>query len=139
MPDEQFKRHIAFKIRVGDITIGKPIMDNERFAFLELGDKKIIRVNLVGNMVDRYQSEGESKYISLTLDDGSGQIRLKIFGDDVDRFKDITQGQTVLVIGLLRSYNNETYISPEIIREIDKRVDRVMKQLERKYKWTDTQ
>lgn len=119
MPDEQFKRHIAYKLRVGDITIGKPIMDEERFSFLELGDKKIVRVNIVGNIVDRYQSEGESKYISLTLDDGSGQIRLKIFGDDVERFKDIVQGQTILVIGLLRSYNNETYISPEILKEID--------------------
>ena len=119
MPEQEFKRHIAYKLRVRDITIGKPVMDAERFSFLELGDKKIVRVNVMGNIVDRYQSEGESKYISLTLDDGSGQIRLKIFGDDVERFKEIVQGNTVLIIGLLRSFNNEMYISPEIIKEID--------------------
>ena len=119
MPEQQFKRHVAYKLRIGDITIGKPIMDGERFSFLELGDKKIMRVNVIGNIVDRYQSEGESKYISLTLDDGSGQIRLKIFGDDVEKFKDIIQGQTILVIGLLRSFNNEIYISPEIIKQIE--------------------
>ena len=119
MPEQEFKRHIAYKLRVGDITIGKPIIDGERFSFLELGDKKIVRVNVVGNIVDRYQSEGESKYISLTLDDGSGQIRLKIFGDNVEKFKDIVQGQTILVIGVLRSFNNETYISPEIIKQMD--------------------
>lgn len=119
MPEQEFKRHIAYKLRVGDITIGKPIMDGERFSFLELGNKKIVRVNVVGNIVDRYQSEGESKYISLTFDDGSGQIRLKIFGDDVEKFKDVVQGQTILVIGLLRSFNNEIYISPEIIKQID--------------------
>lgn len=121
MPEQEFKRHIAYKLRVGDITIGKPIIDGERFSFLELGDKKIVRVNVVGNIVDRYQSEGESKYISLTLDDGSGQIRLKIFGDNVEKFKDIVQGQTILVIGVLRSFNNETYISPEIIKQMDPR------------------
>ncbi len=119
MPEQQFKRHIAYKLRVGDISIGKTIMDGERFSFLELGDKKIVRVNVVGNIVDKYQSEGESKYISLTLDDGSGQIKLKIFGDDVEKFKDVVQGQTVLVIGLLRSFNNEIYVTPEIIKEID--------------------
>jgi len=119
MPEEQFKRHIAYKLRIKDITIGKPIIDGERFSFLELGNKKIVRVNVMGNIIDRYQSEGESKYISLTLDDGSGQIRLKIFGDDVEKFKDIVQGQTVLIIGLLRNYNNEIYITPEIIRELD--------------------
>ena len=119
MPEQEFKRHIAYKLRIRDITIGKPVMDAERFSFLELGDKKIVRVNVMGNIVDRYQSEGESKYISLTLDDGSGQIRLKIFGDDVEKFKEIVQGNTVLIIGLLRSFNNEVYISPEIIKEID--------------------
>jgi RPA family protein len=119
MPDEQFKRNIAYKLRIGDILIGKPILDNERFSFLELGDKKVIRINLVGNIVDKYESEGESKYLSLTLDDGSGQIKLKCFGDDSDKFRNILQGQTILVIGLLRVFNNEIYVSPEIIKEID--------------------
>jgi len=119
MPDQQFKRHIAFKFRIGDILIGKPIMDGERFSFLELGDKKIIRVNIIGNIVDKYESEGDKKYSFFTLDDGSGQIKLKSFGDDVEKFKNIGQGQTILVIGVLRNFNNETYISPEIIKEQD--------------------
>ena len=117
--EQKFKRHIAYKFRIGDLLIGKPIMDNERFSFLELGDKKIIRVNVVGNIVDRYDSEGETTFTSFTLDDGSGQIKLRVFADDVPKFKNIVQGQTVVVIGLLRNYNNETYISPEIIKEQD--------------------
>ena len=119
MADEQFKRHIAFKLRIGDALIGKPILDGERFSFLELGDKKINRVNLIGNIVDRYESEGEKRYLSLTLDDGSGQIKLKSFGDDVEKFKNFVQGQTVVVIGVLRIFNNELYILPEIIKEQD--------------------
>ena len=119
MADQQFKRHTAYKLRIGDILIGKPIIDGERFAFLELGNKKIVRVNLIGNIVDRYDSEGETKYTNLTLDDGSGQIRIKIFGDDVEKFKNINQGETVVVIGVLRSWNNELYITPNIIKEQD--------------------
>lgn len=120
--EQQFKRHIAYKLRIGDILIGKPVMNEERFSFLELGDKKIVRINVLGNIVDRYESTGgdeERKYIFLTLDDGSGQIRLKIFSDDYEKFKDIVQGQTVVVIGVLRHWNNEIYISPEIIKEMD--------------------
>ena len=119
MPEQQFKRHIAYKLRIGDLLIGKPVMDGERFSFLELGNKKITRVNIIGNIIERYDSEGEKKYSFLTLDDGSGQIKLKIFGDDVERFKNIGQGETVLVIGVLRYFNNETYISPEIIKELE--------------------
>jgi len=120
MPEqEQFKRNIAFKLRIGDILIGKPIFDNERFTFLELGSKQIVRVNIVGNIIERYDSEGETKYTIFTFDDGSGQIKIRTFGDDVEKFKNVTQGETVLVIGVLRNYNNETYILPEIIRELD--------------------
>ena len=120
--EQQFKRHIAYKLRIGDILIGKPIVNEERFSFLEFGDKKIVRINVLGNIVDRYESEGgdeRRKYVFLTLDDGSGQIRLKIFGDDYEKFKHVVQGQTVVVIGVLRNWNNETYVSPEIIREMD--------------------
>ena len=116
---EQFKRNIAFKLSIGDILMGKPIMEGERFSNLELGDKKIVRVNVIGNIVEKYNSEGETKFTSLTFDDGSGQIKLKFFGDDVEKFKDFSQGQTVLVIGVLRNWNNETYIQPEIIKEQD--------------------
>ncbi len=122
--EQQFKRHIAYKLRIGDILIGKPIVNEERFSFLEFGDKKIVRINVLGNIVDRYESEGgdeRRKYVFLTLDDGSGQIRLKIFGDDYEKFKHVVQGQTVVVIGVLRNWNNETYVSPEIIREMDPR------------------
>ncbi|RLG12702.1 hypothetical protein DRN69_06500 [Candidatus Pacearchaeota archaeon] len=121
MPEEKFKRNIAYKFRIGDILIGKPIIDGNRFSFLELGNKKIVRVNLVGNIIDKYENEGENKYLSLTLDDGSGQIRLKSFGEDIDKFSQVNQGNTVLIIGVLRYYNNELYISPEIIRELDPR------------------
>jgi RPA family protein len=119
MTDTQFKRNIAYKFRIGDLLIGKPIFDSERFSFLELGNKKIIRVNIIGNIIDKYESEGERKYLFFTLDDGSGQIKLKCFSEDVSKFRNVLQGQTVLVIGSLRSFNNEIYISPEIIKEQD--------------------
>ena len=97
--------------------LGKPIIDGEKFSFLELGDKKIVRVNIIANIIDKYESEGDRKYIFFTIDDGSGQIKVKCFGDDVGKFKDATQGQTVLIVGVLRNFNNETYVSPEIIKE----------------------
>ncbi|HKL23960.1 MAG TPA: OB-fold nucleic acid binding domain-containing protein [Candidatus Nanoarchaeia archaeon] len=114
-----YKRNIAYKLRIGDILIGKPVMDGERFSFLEIGDKRVVRVNLIGNIVDKFDSNGEKKYVFFTLDDGSGQMRLKAFGDDSDKFREVQQGQTVLVIGRLRSWNNENYVQPEIIKEKD--------------------
>src|SRR4030042_834571 len=120
MSDSQFKRNIAFQLRIGDALMGKPVIDDgENFSFLELGEKRIVRVNIIGNIVEKFEREGEKNYSFFTLDDGSGQIRLKIFGEDAKKFSNVTQGQTVIVIGILRYWNNELYIAPEIIREQD--------------------
>ncbi len=121
MAENRIKRNIAYKLRIGDLLIGKPVNDNERFSFLELGNKRIVRVNIIGNIIDKFESEGEKKYIFMTIDDGSGQISVKSFGDDINKVKDLPQGQTVVVIGVLRQFNNEVYISPEIVKELDPR------------------
>ncbi len=116
---DQYKRNIAYKLRIGDILLGKPIFDNDKFLYLELGIKRISRVNVIGNIIDKYESEGDKKYLFLTLDDGSGQIKLKIFGEDSEKFKGVILGETVVIIGVVRNWNNETYVQPEIISEKD--------------------
>jgi len=121
MADQNFKRNVALKQRIGDVLIGKPFFEGEKFLYIELDGKPLTRVNVIGNIVDKYESDGEKKYMFMTLDDGSGQIKLKVFGDDCEKFKEVTQGQTVAVIGVLRHWNNETYIQPEGISEKDPR------------------
>jgi RPA family protein len=117
MPEEQFKRNVAYKFRIGELIRGKAIFDQEKFSFLELGNKKVVRVNLVGNIVDKYESEGEKNYVFFTLDDGSGQIKIRAFGENTPKFKKFNQGDTIIVIGTLRNFNNETYVLPEIMKE----------------------
>ncbi|PIN91101.1 hypothetical protein COU61_02425 [Candidatus Pacearchaeota archaeon CG10_big_fil_rev_8_21_14_0_10_35_13] len=113
--ENKYKRNVAYKLRVGDILLGKPIIIEERFKHLELGGKEIVRINVVANIVDKYASEGEKSYGTLTIDDASGQIRIKMFSDEVKKYENINPGNTVMIIGLLRYYNGEVYISPEVI------------------------
>ncbi len=125
---EQIKRAIAYKLRVGDLSKGNQIIDqsktsdlnkrvNSRLLYLELGDKKIVRVNLIANVVDKFESQGETKFITITLDDGTGQIKARVFSDNFHKFQNVTQGDTILIIGFLRSFNQELYILPEIVRK----------------------
>jgi len=117
--NEPRKRNIAYKLRIGDILKGKPEIQEGRFLFLELGDKKVVRVNLIANVVDKFLTEGEKKYVSLTMDDASGQIKLKLFGEDIAILKDFTQGDTLQIIGNIREYNSELYLMPEIAKVVD--------------------
>ena len=102
----QFKRNIGFKLRIGDILLGKPILNGDKFSNLELGDKKIIRCNVIGNVIDKFQSESSTgkSYIFVKIDDGSGQISLKAFSDDSEKLKELIQGETILCIGSLRHF-----------------------------------
>jgi RPA family protein len=115
--DNQFKRNVAFKVKVGDILGGKVTLDGERFKHLEAQNRQIVRVNLIANVIDKYIQDGEKKFGSVTMDDASGQIKLKVFGDDIEKFAALNQGDTVMVIGLLRTWNNEIYITPEILKK----------------------
>ena len=116
---EQYKRHVAYRFRIGSIMSGKPIIENERLRFLEIDGRNIIRVNVIANVVDKFIQEGEKKYGSITLDDASGQLRVKTFGEDVIKFNELNQGDTIMLIGLLKYWKDEVYVAPEIIKKKD--------------------
>jgi len=116
---EQRKRNVAYKLRIGDILKGTPIMAEGRFTFLELGDKKVVRVNLLANCVDKFVQEGEKQFASLTIDDASGQLKLKAFGEDIAPLKEVIQGDTLQLIGNIREWNGEIYMIPEVIKKVD--------------------
>ncbi len=114
---EQFKRNIAYKMRIGSIIEAKPIFEEDKLKFVESKEKQIVRVNVIANVIDKYIQDQEKKFASITLDDASGQIKIKTFGDDIQKFSSLNQGDTILIIGLLRFWNNEIYITPEIIKK----------------------
>jgi len=119
LTQQSFKRNIAFKMRVGGIASGKPVMEEGRMTHIDWNGKRVVRVNLVANIVDKYIQDGEKKFASITLDDASGQIKAKVFGEDLIKLEGVEQGDTVLVIGLLREWNNEVYVTPEIVKKKD--------------------
>ncbi len=111
-------RQVAYRIRLGDLLKGNTIFDGERFSYLETKEKKIARVNLVSNVVDKY-SNPDKGYNSLTVDDGTGQIQIKGFSDTSVLLSGINIGDTVRIIGFVRYFNNELYILPEVVKKVD--------------------
>lgn len=116
---ETIKRNIAYKLRIGSLFHGKSVIESERFRFLEYNSRKIIRVNIIANIVEKYISD-DRRYLAYNIDDASGQIRMKVFGEEeIRKFEQFSQGDTIMIIGNLKSYRNELYIMPEIIKKLD--------------------
>ena len=85
-------------------------------AYVQLHNKKISRINIIANITQTYRNEA-STYAALTLDDSSAQIRVKAWNEDIKKLGSIQPGDCILVIGKIREYNNEIYLTPEIIRK----------------------
>ena len=125
--EPQFKRNTAYKLKIGEIALGVPKIEAERLKHIEIKGKQVVRANIIANIVDKYVQEGEKKFGSITLDDGTGQIKAKTFGDDVEKFTQFNQGDTVVLIGLVRSWNNEVYLTPEIIKKKELKIKEIKK------------
>ena len=116
MPQE---RQIAYKIWISDLLSGKYVKESGEWDpnYLFVKDKKISRVNIIATVVDKLTHEG-ANYGSIELDDGSGKIRVKAWREDVSLFSDIKLGDLVLLLGRVREFNDEIYLTPEIVKPL---------------------
>ncbi|MBU7031092.1 MAG: OB-fold nucleic acid binding domain-containing protein [Theionarchaea archaeon] len=78
---------------------------------------KVSEVRISGTLVDSYKTE-DGNYIALTVDDGTETIRVKAWRQDTEKLKPFTIGDIVDIVGRVREYNEEIYLSPEIISKI---------------------
>ena len=129
---EQIKRHVAYKVRIKDLleapyTKGEGDWDPN---FIQLNNKQISRVNLVGVVVSK---QNETDYNSIMLDDSSGRISIRFFGNNLPA-DDLNVIDLLQVIGRPREFGNERYIVPEIIKKIDNKKWMEVRNLELKDK-----
>jgi len=113
------ERQTAYKVSIGLLLSSKISFTEERFDHLDINGKKVMRVSLVANIIEKYVSDNKP-YATFTLDDGTGQIRAKFF-EDINLLEDINVGDTVLLVGWLRHFNDELYLQPEIVKKLDVR------------------
>lgn len=113
------KRQIANKVWICDI-INSNFVKKEGWepSYIEVGDKNISRVNIISTVVGKFVSE-DGNYANLTLDDGTETIRVKAFGPDVSKILVSNIGDIIQFIGKVKKYEDEIYVSPEVIRVLD--------------------
>ncbi len=114
-------RDTALKVRIKDITNGELKKGKsawESFLLTPLNEK-VARVRVLASVVSKYKTEN-GKYGNLTLDDTTDTITSRTFDENVHLIEDINEGDIVDVIGRVREYNDEKYISAEsVYRTLD--------------------
>lgn len=120
------KRATAAKVAIEDIQDGDLIANDQgNVVGVETFLGQVSRVNIIATVVDRYQATQErlteegKGFATISLDDGTGVIRAKMWGELAAKIVDIQVGDLVLVVGRIRSYQGETYINGELVRQLD--------------------
>jgi RPA family protein len=120
------KRATAAKLAIQDIQDGDLIANEQgNVVGIETFLGQVSRVNIIATVVDRYQAtqerldEDKKGFATITVDDGTGVIRVKMWGELAAKLADVQVGDLVLVVGRVRSFQGETYINGEVIRQLD--------------------
>jgi len=118
----EISRMPAKKVRVTDITNGKYFFSNaeqKRVAYIVTPfGQRLSRVNIVATVIDKFVNEDES-YCALTLDDGTGVVKVKAFKEDAKNIAKFELGDLMVTIGKLREYTGEVYVAVEAIRKLN--------------------
>ena len=114
----QLKRQTAYKFWIGDLLSGEQKLNNDGMRYFLIKGKDVVRVNVISVAISMYENS-DAKYAAITLDDGSGNIRMKVWEDDFKILQGIGLGDVILVIGRLYEQNNEIFLRPEIVRKMD--------------------
>jgi RPA family protein len=80
--------------------------------------EQVGRARLVGTVVEKFQSN-DGRFASLTVDDGTGAIRVRVFESDLKLISDFENGDLVSVVGKVKSFRDETYLGPDFVRKLD--------------------
>jgi len=114
------QRQTAYKVWISDLISNPYKKDPGEWSpnYIEIKDKKVSRVNIIATTIMRYENP-ERGNMSITLDDSSASIRVKVWKDDIKLLQDIQIGDTILVIGRPRQFSGEIYVVPEIIKKIE--------------------
>jgi len=115
------ERMTAVRASISDITNGNFGDDTGQHVVSPYG-VELRRVVVVGFVVSKFYREGDDsgkkRFESVTLDDGTDTIRLKVWDEDAAVLERVKENILALVIGKVRKYEDETYIVPEIVREL---------------------
>lgn len=92
---------------------------------LSLKPKELCRV--LGVVVSKYETEN---YIIINLDDATGVISLRAFGNEKSLLEKVEKGHSIDVIGEIREYRDEKYIYPHVLSIVSNPNFEILRKLE---------
>jgi RPA family protein len=107
----------AYKVTIGEILDGKYIKSPgqlEPNSLVLSGERKVSRVRIMGTVVDVYSS-AQKAYSSVVVDDSTGEIRCKCYGEDIHMLDDVEKGDIIDAVGRPREGEDGITLNLELV------------------------
>ncbi len=106
----------AEKLTLQDIQQSEYVQGEEEPSYLITPDqRKVAKCNVFATIIGK---EEVGNITNLILDDGTAQLVLRSF-EPTSRVRALQLGEVIAVLGRVRIYNGERYLSPEIVKKIN--------------------
>lgn len=123
---KKYKRAIATKVHINHLISGNYVKD-ELNNYIETSfGLQASRVRILGTVVRKWMPSANNEtatervpQASIIIDDCTETIRIKAWADDIKIFEEVEVGDLVDLIGHVREYEKEIYLTPEIIKKIE--------------------
>lgn len=114
------QRQVAYRVSISDLNKGQFVKGEGEWDsnYIVVDGKKISRVNLIGAIIEIMKDENNSYFNSL-IDDGTGNIRIRGWKEEINLFDGLNVGDLVLLVGKIKDYTGSVYITPEIVRKLE--------------------
>ena len=109
-------RATAYRLWIKNLSGGEYVPGGsiENPTFLKLGELKVSRVDLVGKVLEK--SDGQ--YPTMLLEDKTGKIRVRAFGESGAMLSAVNNGDLAKVIGKIRQDAGGRFVAGEIIKKL---------------------
>ncbi len=113
-PTASFQREPARRILLRHLHQGRINIEEGTPRLLLPSLEKVSRISVVANVLAK---EKKGNITNVLVDDGTGQTVARFF-EAAPLLEYISIGETILIVGKPRIYNQEIYLSPEIIKRV---------------------
>ena len=126
----KFKRKPAKLLRIRDLK-NLQVFEFDEQKFFKYKGQSIHKIAIFGTVVQKYigTSQNNKKYAVLTIDDGTGTIKVKQWVE-TEMLEKAELGEMVDIIGKPREFQNEIYLAPEIIQHKQTIADELLRRAE---------
>lgn len=113
-------RQTAYKLWIAEIVDADYIRDAGEWEpnYLDVKGVKVARVNILG-IITEIVANPLAESATIAMEDGSASIAVRAFKSDAKAITGLNIGDSILVVGRPKQYQNEIYLVPEIIRKLD--------------------